>query len=495
MAVIKKISELTAKGSDIGANDLVIVGVSNGTDYDLKSVTGNQLVGAAVAQTITNGVTTTAPSQDAVFDALALKVDTVVGSRLITSSEATDIGYLSGVASNVQNQLNAKVNLNTLITPSTGTKVTYDAKGLILSSTNITTSDVSGLGTLATQSGTFSGTSSGTNTGDQTLQQVTNLGNETTTNIISTSLVSKSLVAPTSVQSSVLIGGTLTSIHSDGKLQINTTGSATGILKATNIANSITLEFPTKTSGSYTVATTSDFSGTNTGDQTFLNARVQTVTSSATVTPVSTNDLVIITAQAVGLTLANPTGTFTEGQALIIRVTDNGTARSIAYGTKFRGTTLPTTTIVGSTSYIPLIYNSTDDKFDNLSASGITSTIPVVIQLACSDETTALTTGTSKVTFRMPHAMTLTSVRASLNVAGTTSGITTIDINEGGTSILSTKLTIDLTEKTSTTAATPSVISDSSLADDAEITIDIDAISGGATEKGLKITLIGTRTI
>jgi hypothetical protein len=125
----------------------------------------------------------------------------------------------------------------------------------------------------------------------------------------------------------------------------------------------------------------------------------------------------------------------------------------------------------------------------------IPTSIPVSIQLACSDESTALSAGTGKVTFRMPHAMTLTAVRASLTVAGTTSGLTTIDINEGGTSILSTKLTIDLTEKTSTTAATPAVISDASLADDAEITIDIDAISGGATEKGLKVTLIGTRTV
>ncbi len=125
----------------------------------------------------------------------------------------------------------------------------------------------------------------------------------------------------------------------------------------------------------------------------------------------------------------------------------------------------------------------------------IPTSIPVSIQLACSDESTALSAGTGKVTFRMPHAMTLTAVRASLTVAGTTSGLTTIDINEGGNSILSTKLTIDLTEKTSTTAATPAVISDASLADDAEITIDIDAISGGATEKGLKVTLIGTRTV
>ena len=110
------------------------------------------------------------------------------------------------------------------------------------------------------------------------------------------------------------------------------------------------------------------FSGTNTGDQTFLNARVQTVTSSATVTPVSTNDLVIITAQAVGLTLANPTGTFTEGQALMIRIKDNGTARSIAYGTNYRaiGVTLPTTTVISKTMYLGIIYNSTDSKWDVL---------------------------------------------------------------------------------------------------------------------------------
>ena len=107
-------------------------------------------------------------------------------------------------------------------------------------------------------------------------------------------------------------------------------------------------------------------SGTNTGDQTFLNARVQSVTSSATVTPTSTNDLVIITAQAVGLTLANPTGTFTEGQALMIRIKDNATARTIAFDTNYRaiGVTLPTTTVISKTMYLGIIYNSTDAKWD-----------------------------------------------------------------------------------------------------------------------------------
>lgn len=113
--------------------------------------------------------------------------------------------------------------------------------------------------------------------------------------------------------------------------------------------------------------------------------------------------------------------------------------------------------------------------------------------VACSDETTALTTGTAKVTFRMPFAMTLTAVRASLSTAQTSGTIFTVDINDSGTTVLSTKLTIDNAEKTSTTAATAAVISDTALADDAEITVDIDQI-GDSTAKGLKVTLIGTQT-
>jgi len=113
--------------------------------------------------------------------------------------------------------------------------------------------------------------------------------------------------------------------------------------------------------------------------------------------------------------------------------------------------------------------------------------------VACSDESTAITTGTAKVTFRIPYAFTLTSVRASLTTAQTSGTIFTVDINEGGTSILSTKLTIDNTEKTSTTAAIPPVISDTSLADDSEITIDVDLVGDG-TAKGLKVVLIGYKS-
>ena len=106
--------------------------------------------------------------------------------------------------------------------------------------------------------------------------------------------------------------------------------------------------------------------------------------------------------------------------------------------------------------------------------------------IAASDESTNLATGTDKVYFRMPYAGTLLAVRASVNTAPTGSTLI-VDINEAGTSLLSTKLSIDASEKTSTTAAVPAVISDSALADDAEITIDIDQVGSTVAGKGLKV--------
>ena len=98
---------------------------------------------------------------------------------------------------------------------------------------------------------------------------------------------------------------------------------------------------------------------------------VQSVTSAATVTPTTLNDEVVITAQAVALALANPIGTAVQGQSLIIRIKDNGTARAITYDTQYRaiGVTLPTTTVISKTVYLGFIYNSTDTKWDCIGVS------------------------------------------------------------------------------------------------------------------------------
>ena len=114
------------------------------------------------------------------------------------------------------------------------------------------------------------------------------------------------------------------------------------------------------------------------------------------------------------------------------------------------------------------------------------------IGVAASDETTDLTTGTAKITFRMPYAMTLTDVRANVNTAPVGSTII-VDINVGGASVLTTKLSIDASEKTSVTAAVPAVIAAGTApASDAEITVDIDQVGSGTAGKGLKVWLIGT---
>jgi len=117
---------------------------------------------------------------------------------------------------------------------------------------------------------------------------------------------------------------------------------------------------------------------------------------------------------------------------------------------------------------------------------------PFFMTVAASDETTAITTGTSKVTFRMPRRVFIDEVRASLSTAQTSGSIVTVGINVNGTPLLTDQLTIDNTEKTSLTATDPAVTDDAqiNIDDDAEITIDIDQVGDG-TAKGLKVTFIG----
>lgn len=172
-------------------------------------------------------------------------------------------------------------------------------------------------------------------------------------------------------------------------------------------------------------------------------------------------------------------------------VASGGALGTPSSGTLTNCTSIPAGQLTGSVATARL-GTGTASSSTYLRGDSTFAALPDQIQLACSDETTALTAGTAKVTFRMPYAMTLTAVRASVTTAPTGSTLI-VDINEGGTSVLSTKLSIDATEKTSTTAATAAVISDSALADDAEITIDIDQIGSTVAGAGLKVTLIGTR--
>ena len=204
-------------------------------------------------------------------------------------------------------------------------------------------------------------------------------------------------------------------------------------------------------------------------------------------------------ASADSLTIASSNTTYSAGDGLDLSGTTFSTDLKSAGGLKIDSTELALdvhgltdvgTTTFGATTFGAGDYVAVADASDSNAPKKVK--LPAELVMAASDETTDLTTGTAKLTFRMPHAMTLTDVRASVNTAPVGSTLV-VDINEGGSTILSTKLSIDASEKTSTTAATPAVISDGALADDAEVTIDIDQIGSSTAGKGLKVALIGYR--
>jgi len=126
-----------------------------------------------------------------------------------------------------------------------------------------------------------------------------------------------------------------------------------------------------------------------------------------------------------------------------------------------------------------------------------THTHPENIQVwvvAFSDESTVITEGNNKVEFQMPnYPTTLTGVSCSLKTAPSESTMQ-IDLNEGGMSVLSRRITINATEKTSETATAPPVISDANLAANAVMTVDIDTPDYGGTSAGGKLMIYWKKT-
>jgi hypothetical protein len=192
----------------------------------------------------------------------------------------------------------------------------------------------------------------------------------------------------------------------------------------------------------------------------------------------------------IDLVSANATGTLTNiGLDVAVSGGDvNVPIRIEGGGLQMKETTTPT----AKTNYGQIYTKSDNHLYFQDGANTEKKITEEIICIACSDESTNLTTGSAKVTFHMPFAMTLTDVKATCTVAPVGATLT-VDINEAGSTILSTKLTIDANEKTSSTAATAAVISDSALADDAVITIDIDQIGSSTAGKGLKVWLYGYR--
>lgn len=102
------------------------------------------------------------------------------------------------------------------------------------------------------------------------------------------------------------------------------------------------------------------------------NSRVSSQTSPASISvDIGTYDQYVVTALANSLSFpASTTGTPLNGNKMIIRIKDNGSAQSLSWTTSGSGSyravgvTLPTTTISSKVLYVGCIYNSTEAYWD-----------------------------------------------------------------------------------------------------------------------------------
>lgn len=136
------------------------------------------------------------------------------------------------------------------------------------------------------------------------------------------------------------------------------------------MATIVTREVGATAKGSPLTNTELDNNFINLNDQ--LLGRTVSISSNATITPtLDSSDVYEVSALATNATIAAPSGTLTNNRKLLIKIKDNGTARTLNWNAIYRAisVTLPTTTVINKTVYVGCIYNFADSTWDVLAVA------------------------------------------------------------------------------------------------------------------------------
>lgn len=144
-----------------------------------------------------------------------------------------------------------------------------------------------------------------------------------------------------------------------------TTVNKVAITAPATIANLVLIDGTTVT-GPATTDTIVGRATTDTLTNKSVVLRVSSQADAASITPnIDSYDEYVQSAQAQALVINNPTGAPTDGQCLLIRIKDNGTARALSFGTNYvaYGSSLSSTTTISKTLLVMSVYNSSTTKW------------------------------------------------------------------------------------------------------------------------------------
>ncbi len=137
-----------------------------------------------------------------------------------------------------------------------------------------------------------------------------------------------------------------------------------------------------------------------------------------------------LTALATPITAVTVTGTPRDLQQLNVRISDNGSAQGITWGSEFEavGVALPTTTVPGTRYTVRFLYDATSGKWGSVSAVHSLQTAPGLTSMT--PHTALADVGGTAVTFVGTHLATATG--ATIGGLAVTSFVVTSDTGATG---------------------------------------------------------------